>query len=100
MQNSRYKRSFTVQASASGMRGKLAAYRELQDQFGEGLRFYMSLQEAISTLKQQAGDYIMTRTIQKYVTQPAHKQSHIHTQDHCVNLSIHCIHSKIRRVCG
>lgn len=48
------------------MRNKLAVYRELQDNMSEGLRFYMSLQEAISTLRQQAGDYVLTRSIQKY----------------------------------
>lgn len=53
------------QAGAGGMRGKLGKYRELQDNMSEGLRFYMSLQEAISTLRQQCGDYCLTRSIQK-----------------------------------
>ena len=56
-----------AQAGASGMRGKLAVYRELQDNMSEGLRFYMSLQEAINTLRQQCGDYCLTRSIQRYV---------------------------------
>lgn len=47
------------------MRSKLAVYRELQDNMSEGLRFYMSLQEAINTLRQQCGDYCLTRGIQK-----------------------------------
>ena len=54
-----------VQAGATGMRSKLAVYRELQDNMSEGLRFYMSLQEAINTLRQQCGDYCLTRSIQK-----------------------------------
>lgn len=47
------------------MRSKLAIYREVQDNMSEGLRFYMSLQEAINTLRQQAGDFVLTRTIQR-----------------------------------
>ena len=59
-------KGFAFQAGASGMRTKLAIYREMQDNMSEGLRFYMSLQEAISTLRQQSGDYVLTRSIQKY----------------------------------
>ena len=59
-----------LQAGASGMRGKLAVYRELQDNMSEGLRFYMSLQEAINTLRQQSGDYVLTRSMQRYLDLP------------------------------
>ena len=59
-----------LQAGASGMRGKLAVYRELQDNMSEGLRFYMSLQEAINTLRQQSGDYVLTRSMQRYLNLP------------------------------
>ncbi len=47
------------------MRGSLGAYREVSDNLSEGLRFYMSLQEAIGTLGQQAGDYALTRRLQR-----------------------------------
>lgn len=47
------------------MRASLSAYREVRDNLSEGLRFYMSLQEAIGTLGQQAGDYALTRRLQR-----------------------------------
>ena len=55
-----------AQGTASGMRSKVALFLEVRDNFSEGLRFYMSLQEAISHLAQQCGDYSMTRHIQRY----------------------------------
>ena len=54
-----------VQASTGGMRSQLGVYRDLRDNLSEGLRFYMSVQEAIATLRQQAGDYILTRRLQR-----------------------------------
>ncbi len=54
-----------AQAAAAGVRGSLSAYREVRDNLSEGLRFYMSLQEAIGTLGQQAGDYALTRRLQR-----------------------------------
>ena len=53
------------QAAAAGVRASLSAYREVRDNLSEGLRFYMSLQEAIGTLGQQAGDYALTRRLQR-----------------------------------
>lgn len=47
------------------MGGKLREFRELRDNLSEGLRFYMSLQEAIAILRQQAGDYVLTRRLQR-----------------------------------
>lgn len=47
------------------MRGQLATYKDLRDNLSEGLRFYMSVQEAIAVLRQQAGDYILTRRLQR-----------------------------------
>lgn len=61
----------SLQAGSAGIRSKLAIYRELRDNLSEGLRFYMSLQEAITTLRQQAGDYVLTRTIQKCASLPS-----------------------------
>ena len=37
----------------------------MRDNLSEGLRFYMSLQEAIVTLQQQIGDFCLTRRIQR-----------------------------------
>ena len=56
---------YDVQGAASGMRSKVVLFLEVRDNFSEGLRFYMSLQEAISHLAQQVGDYSMTRQIQR-----------------------------------
>eukprot|EP00887_Chlorella_sp_A99_P006063 scaffold22.g6063.t1 len=52
-------------AAAQGIRTTIASFKELRDNLGEGLRFYMSLQEAIGALKQQVGDHCMTRRIQR-----------------------------------
>lgn len=54
-----------LQGAASGMKAKVALFSEVRENFSEGLRFYMSLQEAISHLAQQVGDYSMTRQIQR-----------------------------------
>lgn len=59
-----------VQASAGGMRSQLGTYRDLRDNLSEGLRFYMSVQEAIAILRQQAGDYILTRRLQRCAPPP------------------------------
>ncbi len=45
----------------------MAGYKEVRDNMSEGLRFYMSLQEAIAVLAQQAGDYALTRSLQRCV---------------------------------
>lgn len=47
------------------MKSKVALFSEVRENFSEGLRFYMSLQEAISHLAQQVGDYSLTRQIQR-----------------------------------
>ncbi len=54
-----------AQTAAGEVRRALASYREVRDSMSEGLRFYMSLQEAIATLAQQAGDYVLTRRLQR-----------------------------------
>eukprot|EP00891_Asterochloris_glomerata_P000589 jgi/Astpho2/589/e_gw1.00013.8.1_t len=53
------------EGAAGGMRGKVVLFKEMRDNFSEGLRFYMSLQEAIQALGQQAGDYCLTRKLQR-----------------------------------
>eukprot|EP00252_Welwitschia_mirabilis_P019453 TRINITY_DN4515_c0_g1_i1.p1 TRINITY_DN4515_c0_g1~~TRINITY_DN4515_c0_g1_i1.p1 ORF type:complete len:888 (+),score=181.72 TRINITY_DN4515_c0_g1_i1:183-2846(+) len=42
----------------------VAKYREIKENINEGLRFYVTLQDAITTLKQQCSDFAMTRNIQ------------------------------------
>ena len=46
------------------MRAQVASFKEVRDNLSEGLRFYMSLQEAIANLGQQIGDFCLTRRIQ------------------------------------
>jgi len=42
----------------------VAKYREVRGNFNEGLKFYVTLQDAITNLKQQCSDYVLTRNIQ------------------------------------
>ncbi|CAM6101276.1 unnamed protein product [Calypogeia fissa] len=42
----------------------VAKYREIRENINEGLKFYVTLQDAIANLKQQCSDYVMTRNIQ------------------------------------
>ncbi|PWA35768.1 BRO1 domain, ALIX V-shaped domain protein [Artemisia annua] len=42
----------------------VAKYREIKENINEGLKFYVTLQEAITNIKQQASDFAMTRSIQ------------------------------------
>ncbi|KAL4420092.1 hypothetical protein ABPG77_000573 [Micractinium sp. CCAP 211/92] len=53
------------ESAAAGIKASARTYKDLRDNLGEGLRFYMGLQEAIGTLRQQAGDHCMTRRIQR-----------------------------------
>ncbi|XP_073279335.1 vacuolar-sorting protein BRO1-like [Primulina huaijiensis] len=42
----------------------IAKYREIKGNINEGLKFYVTLQDAISIVKQQCSDFVMTRNIQ------------------------------------
>ncbi|KAJ6899186.1 hypothetical protein NC652_025619 [Populus alba x Populus x berolinensis] len=42
----------------------IAKYREIKENINEGLKFYVSLQDAITNIKQQCSDFVMTRNIQ------------------------------------
>ncbi|KAG9448896.1 hypothetical protein H6P81_008861 [Aristolochia fimbriata] len=42
----------------------IAKFREIKDNINEGLKFYVTLQDAITTVKQQCSDFVMTRNIQ------------------------------------
>ncbi|GBF94332.1 hypothetical protein Rsub_06954 [Raphidocelis subcapitata] len=52
-------------AAAAGPRGALRTYRELLDHVTEGLRFYLSLQEAVHDHRQQVGDFAFARRQQR-----------------------------------
>ena len=55
-----------VQTASQEVRRNMASFKEVRNNMSEGLRFYMSLQEAIAVLAQQAGDYILTRRLQRW----------------------------------
>ncbi|RYQ99796.1 hypothetical protein Ahy_B07g087801 isoform A [Arachis hypogaea] len=42
----------------------IAKFREIKDNINEGLKFYVNLQDAITNVKQQSNDFVMTRNIQ------------------------------------
>ncbi|PKU59754.1 hypothetical protein MA16_Dca021751 [Dendrobium catenatum] len=42
----------------------IAKYREIKDNINEGMKFYVTLQDAINNVKQQCSDFVMTRNIQ------------------------------------
>ncbi|KAM7274420.1 hypothetical protein ACFE04_016286 [Oxalis oulophora] len=42
----------------------IAKYREIKENFNEGLKFYVTLQDAITSIKQQCSDFAMTRNMQ------------------------------------
>ncbi|XP_074309426.1 vacuolar-sorting protein BRO1 [Silene latifolia] len=42
----------------------VAKYREIKENINEGLKFYVTLQDAITNVKQQCSDFVMTRNIQ------------------------------------
>ncbi|CAL9090990.1 unnamed protein product [Musa textilis] len=42
----------------------VAKYREIKESIIEGLKFYVTLQDALTNVKQQCSDFIMTRSIQ------------------------------------
>ncbi|GJV77421.1 vacuolar-sorting protein BRO1-like protein [Tanacetum coccineum] len=42
----------------------VAKYREIKENINEGLKFYVTLQDAITTVKQQCSDFVMTRRIE------------------------------------
>ncbi|CAI5958608.1 unnamed protein product [Closterium sp. NIES-65] len=47
------------------MEAAVSKYQELRSNLNEGLKFYVALQDAITALKQQCSDYVMTRNMQK-----------------------------------
>ncbi|XP_019164972.1 PREDICTED: ALG-2 interacting protein X-like [Ipomoea nil] len=42
----------------------IAKYREIKDNVNEGLKFYVTLQDAITNVKQQCSDFVNTRNMQ------------------------------------
>ncbi|KAL3510657.1 hypothetical protein ACH5RR_030058 [Cinchona calisaya] len=46
------------------MEAAIAKYQEIKENINEGLKFYVTLQDAITNIKQQCSDFVMTRNIQ------------------------------------
>ncbi|KAF8390062.1 hypothetical protein HHK36_024583 [Tetracentron sinense] len=42
----------------------ISKFREIKENINEGLKFYVTLQDAITNVKQQCSDFVMTRSIQ------------------------------------
>ncbi|CAI9296838.1 unnamed protein product [Lactuca saligna] len=70
-QNSQFASTFNVEDYRAScekcykqIEGAIAKYREIKENINEGLKFYVTLQEAISNIKQQASDFAMTRSMQ------------------------------------
>ncbi|KAG0476298.1 hypothetical protein HPP92_013139 [Vanilla planifolia] len=42
----------------------VAKYREIKENINEGMKFYVTLQDAVNNIKQQCSDFVMTRNIQ------------------------------------
>ncbi|WIA35320.1 hypothetical protein OEZ86_003775 [Tetradesmus obliquus] len=53
------------EGAAGGIKATLKTYKEVLDHLSEGLRFYMSLQEAVKQHQQQCSDYAYTRALQR-----------------------------------
>ncbi|KAM1846818.1 hypothetical protein ACFX15_010638 [Malus domestica] len=53
----------------------IAKFREIKENINEGLKFYVTLQDAITNVKQQCNDFVMTRNIQcKEMIEDVHKK--------------------------
>ncbi|KAK1416088.1 hypothetical protein QVD17_31876 [Tagetes erecta] len=70
-QNSQFASTFNVEDYKAScekcykhIEAAVAKYREIKENINEGLKFYVTLQEAITNIKQQASDFVMTRNIQ------------------------------------
>ncbi|KAI3779037.1 hypothetical protein L2E82_08476 [Cichorium intybus] len=70
-QNSQFARTFNIEDYKAScekcykhIEAAIAKYREIKENINEGLKFYVTLQEAITNIKQQASDFSMTRSIQ------------------------------------
>jgi programmed cell death 6-interacting protein len=57
-------RAACANASAH-VKGIVKVFKEVEDHLAEGLRFYMSLQDAVKQHQQQCSDYAYTRALQR-----------------------------------
>lgn len=51
--------------ASSNVKAIVKTFKEVLDHLSEGLRFYMSLQEAVKQHQQQCSDYAYTRALQR-----------------------------------
>ncbi|RID48432.1 hypothetical protein BRARA_I04944 [Brassica rapa] len=62
----------------------ISKYREIKENVNEGLKFYVTLQDAITNVKQQCSDFVMTRSIQcrEMIEDVQRQMSGLSFQDH------------------
>ncbi|KAK9105811.1 hypothetical protein Scep_022655 [Stephania cephalantha] len=62
----------------------ISKFREIKDNINEGLKFYVTLQDAITNVKQQCSDFVMTRNIQcrEMIEDVQRKVAGLNFQDH------------------
>ncbi|KAG2321340.1 hypothetical protein Bca52824_014553 [Brassica carinata] len=62
----------------------ISKYREIKENVNEGLKFYVTLQDAITNVKQQCSDFVMTRSIQcrEMIDDVQRQMSGLSFQDH------------------
>ncbi|CAA2998311.1 ALG-2 interacting X-like [Olea europaea subsp. europaea] len=54
----------TRERSYKQIEAAIAKFQEIKENINEGLKFYVTLQDAITNVKQQCSDFVMTRNIQ------------------------------------
>ncbi|CAI9775122.1 unnamed protein product [Fraxinus pennsylvanica] len=54
----------SLERSYKQIEAAIAKFEEIKENIGEGLKFYVTLQDAITNVKQQCSDFVMTRNIQ------------------------------------
>ncbi|KAK9091373.1 hypothetical protein Sjap_024550 [Stephania japonica] len=66
------------------MAAAISKFREIKDNINEGLKFYVTLQDAITNVKQQCSDFVMTRNIQcrEMIEDVQRKVAGLNFQDH------------------
>ncbi|KAG6515675.1 vacuolar-sorting protein BRO1-like [Zingiber officinale] len=59
----------------------IAKYHEIKENINEGLNFYVTLQDAVTIIKQQCSDFVMTRNIQcREMVENLQRQSNTYPQ--------------------
>lgn len=62
--------------ASSNVKALVKTFKEVEDHLAEGLRFYMSLQDAVKQHQQQCSDYAYTRALQRDDLQQVRRLRH------------------------